>query len=206
MFIGPWDSGGPWNPQGISGVEGFLSRVWSFVVDGPVANAPEDDGEADLEMRRILHKTTKRITEDMERFRFNTMLAAFMECINAITRLRPKISRSAYGHASNRLARLLAPSAPHLAEELWHRVGHTDSVHLQAWPPYDPALVLDEQVTLVVQVNGKVRDKIEVPADISEDEAKRLAVESPRVQAFLDGATVRQVIHVPGKLVNIVAR
>ena len=100
---------------------------------------------------------------------------------------------------------LLAPAAPHIAEELWHRLGHQESVHLQPWPEYDEALTVDARITLIVQVNGKVRDKIDVPAEVSEEEARRLATESPRVQPHLDGASVRQVVYVPGRLVNIVA-
>jgi leucyl-tRNA synthetase len=205
MFIGPWDSGGPWNPQGISGVESFLNRVWGLVLDGAGPNAPQAGGAADEQVLRWVHKTTKRVTEDMERFRFNTMLAALMEATNALMKLRGEASRRVWREASQRIVLLLAPAAPHMAEELWHRLGHRDSVHLQSWPTYDEALVMEQQITLVVQVNGKVRDKIEVPADISSDDAQRLAVESPRVRAHLDGATVRQVVYVPGRLVNIVA-
>jgi leucyl-tRNA synthetase len=205
MFIGPWDSGGPWNPQGISGVESFLNRVWGLVLDGAGPNAPQAGGAADEQVLRWVHKTTKRVTEDMERFRFNTMLAALMEATNALMKLRGEASRRVWREASQRIVLLLAPAAPHMAEELWHRLGHRDSVHLQSWPTYDEALVMEQQITLVVQVNGKVRDKIEVPADISSDDAQRLAVASPRVRAHLDGATVRQVVYVPGRLVNIVA-
>jgi leucyl-tRNA synthetase len=206
MFIGPWDSGGPWNPQGISGVEGFLNRLWTLVLDGAGDSAPAADGPGDVEALRLVHKTTRRVTEDVERFKFNTMLAALMEAANGLVRLRGRVSRAVWREVSQRLVLLLAPAAPHITEEMWHRLGHQDSVHLQAWPDYDEALTVDARITLVVQVNGKVRDKIEVPADVSEEDARRLAIESPRVQAHLDGATVRQVIYVPGRLVNIVAR
>jgi leucyl-tRNA synthetase len=205
MFIGPWDSGGPWNPQGISGVDGFLRRLWDLVLDGAGANAPATRGKDDEQVLRLIHKTTKRVTDDLDRFSFNTMLAAMMEATNGLRRLRGNVSAAMWRTASERLVLLLAPSAPHLAEELWHRLGHTDSVHLQAWPEYDPNLTVDQTVTLIVQVNGKIRDKVEVPSDIAEEDARRLAVESPRVQAHLDGASVRQVIYVPGRLVNIVA-
>jgi leucyl-tRNA synthetase len=205
MFIGPWDSGGPWNPQGITGVESFLHRVWALVLDGAGPNAPATEGPADGRVLRLMHRTTKRVTEDLERFKFNTMLAALMEMTNALGRLRGQVSRRMWQQVGDHLVLLVAPSAPHLAEELWHRLGHTESVHLQTWPTYDDGLTADERVTLVVQVNGKVRDKIEVAVDVSEEEARRVATESPRVQAHLDGATVRQIIYVPGRLVNIVA-
>jgi leucyl-tRNA synthetase len=205
MFIGPWDSGGPWSPQGISGVESFLNRLWGIVLDGPGESAPADAGSADDEALRLIHKTTKRVTDDIERFRFNTMLAALMEATNGLLRLRGRVSRRVWREASERLTLMVAPSAPHLGEELWHRIGHEASVHLQSWPDFDEEMTVDRQITLVLQVNGKVRDRIDVPADISEEEARRLAAENPKVQAHLDGGTVRQVVYVPGRLVNIVA-
>jgi leucyl-tRNA synthetase len=206
MFIGPWDSGGPWNAQGISGVDGFLRRLWALVLDGPGDEAPSDHGPADEETLHLAHRVTKRVTDDLDRFRYNTMLASMMEATNALARLRGKVSQRAWRETSERLVLLIAPSAPHLAEELWHRLGHDESVHLQRWPDYDAELITERQVTLVIQVNGKVRDRIEVPADISEDEAHRLASQSPRVQAHIDEATVQQVVYVPGKLVNLVVR
>jgi leucyl-tRNA synthetase len=205
MFIGPWDSGGPWNAQGISGVESFLNRLWGIVVDGPGDSAPADGGPADEEALRLIHKTTKRVTDDLERFRYNTMLAALMEATNDLIRLRGRVSQRVWREASERLSLLVAPGAPHLGEELWHRLGHDESIHLQSWPDYDVELIVDQQITLIIQVNGKVRDRIDVPADISEEEARRLASESPKVQQHLDGGTVRQVVYVPGRLVNIVA-
>jgi len=205
MFIGPWDSGGPWNAQGISGVESFLNRLWGIAVDGPGPNAPADGGPADEEAVRLIHKTIKRVTDDIERFRYNTMLAALMEATNGLIRLRSGVSQRVWRAASEHLTLLISPSAPHLAEELWRRLDHEQSVHLQSWPEYDEELIVDRQITLVIQVNGKVRDRIDVPADISEEEARRLASESPKVQQHLDGSTVRQIVYVPGRLVNIVA-
>jgi leucyl-tRNA synthetase len=205
MFIGPWDQGGPWNPQGISGVEKFLRNAWTLVLDGAGDSAPAKEGPSDDELRRLIHRTIKRVTDDLDRFKFNTALSALMEMTNGLRDLRGKASRKVWQEASETLTLLLAPSAPHLAEELWHRLGHDSSVHLESWPEYDPALTVERLITLVVQVNGKVRDKIEAPADIAEDDAKQLALGSPRVQQQLNGAGVRQVIYVPGRLVNIVA-
>jgi leucyl-tRNA synthetase len=204
MFIGPWDSGGPWNPQGITGVDSFLNRVWGLVLDGAGEAAPQH-GPSDQEAIRLVHKATKRVTDDMERFKYNTMLAALMETCNALSRLRGKVSATVWHDVSERLVLLLAPSAPHLTEELWHRLGHEDSVHLQDWPSFEESLTVDPRVTLIAQVNGKVRDKIEVPADVTEEDARRLAMESPRVQPHLGGLQVRHVVYVPGRLVNIVA-
>jgi len=204
MFIGPWDSGGPWNPQGMSGIENFLRRVWTLVVDGAGASAPARNGPKDEEAIRLMHKTIKRVTDDLDRFKFNTALSALMEASNNLGPLRGAVSRLTWQEASETMALLLAPSAPHVAEELWHRLGHDTSVHLQPWPEYDPARIVETQITLIIQVNGKVRDKIETPADIPEEEAKQLALASPRVTPHLDGKTPRQVIYVPGRLVNIV--
>ncbi|MSQ24629.1 MAG: leucine--tRNA ligase [Chloroflexi bacterium] len=204
MFIGPYDGGGPWNPQGISGIEGFLHRLWNLVLDGPDPNAPQTSGPADDRVLRLLHKTTQRVTDDMERFRFNTMLAALMELINALLPQRAKVSKQLWRDASERMVLLIAPSAPHMAEELWHRLGHTESVHLESWPGFDPSLVTDSQVTVVLQVNGKVRDKIEVAADLGQEQVQELALASAKVQAYLDHSPIRQVIYVPGRLVNIV--
>jgi leucyl-tRNA synthetase len=207
MFIGPWDSGGPWDPNGISGVQSFLHRLWGLVLDGPGPNAPADRGPADGQALRIVHKATKAVTERIERFQFNTMLAALMESSRALLGLRGQVSRRVWQEVSERFVLLLAPAAPHITEELWHRLGHTDSVHVQPWPTYDEALTVDERVTLVLQVNGKVRDKLEVAADITEAEAKRLALESPRVVASVDGTTIRDVIYIEkAHLVNVVAR
>ncbi len=206
MFIGPWDSGGPWNPQGISGIDGFLHRVWALATEGPGDSAPARDGPADDEARRLIHKTIKRVTDDFDRFKFNTALAALMEATNGLSRMRGRVAGRAWNDAISSLVLLLAPCAPHIAEELWHRLGHSESVHRQNWPEYDPSLTAERTITLIVQVNGKVRDKIEAPADISQADAQHLATESPRVRAHLDGATVRQVIYVPGRLINIVAR
>ncbi|HEY3115466.1 MAG TPA: class I tRNA ligase family protein, partial [Chloroflexota bacterium] len=198
----PWNAGGPWNPQGIAGIERFLSSTWSIVLDGSAR--ADGNGPADDEIERLLHKTTRRVTEDLERFRFNTHLAALMELVNALIRLRSQISATRWQEASQRLTLMLAPSAPHMAEELWHRLGHSDSVHLQDWPSYDEELTVDPQVMLIVQVNGKVRDRIEAPVGVEEEEAKRLALASSKVQPFVENATIRQVIYVPGRLVNLV--
>jgi leucyl-tRNA synthetase len=201
MFIGPWSAGGPWNPQGISGIERFLSGVWAVASE---AQKEPGTGSADEEVLRLLHKTIKRVTEDLERFRFNTHLSALMELVNALGRLRPNLSAARWREASEGLTLMLAPSSPHMAEELWHRLGHTDSVHLQDWPSFDEALTVDRQTTLIVQVNGKLRDRIDVPADLGEEEARKLAMASPKVQPLVDGTSIRQVIYVPGRLVNLV--
>jgi leucyl-tRNA synthetase len=167
------------------------------------------DTEADLEaeqtLRRTMHKAIRRVTEDIEAFKFNTAVAAMMEFSNSLrAHLEQKGPSSAFQEATNTLIRLLAPFAPHIAEELWARRGGELSVHRQPWPVYEPALTVDETITLAIQVNGKVRDRVAVPAGISEEEVRQRALESEQVGHYLDGKVPKQVIVVPGRLVNVV--
>ncbi len=205
MFIGPWDAGGPWNPQGIEGIHRFLHRVWHLVVDAAPAGA---HGEADASVRRTIHQTLKRVTEDLEGFRFNTALAALMECTNALYRVREAGAAATVGWtpALGTLILMLAPFAPHLAEELWERQGGPYSVHQQTWPTWDPEAVREDTVTLVLQVNGRVRDRVQVPAGLDEARLKETALASEKVRRFIDGMQVQDVIVVRGKLVNVVVR
>jgi leucyl-tRNA synthetase len=205
MFIGPWDSGGPWSASGISGVHKFLNRVWNLVLQGPPSRgAGETTAQADRDLTRTMHKYVKAITDDMEKFRFNTMLAKMMEYVNALTPARDSVSAKVWNEAAEKLVLMLAPSAPHMMEELWHRLGHKQSVHLQEWPKWDEALTVEAVVTLVVQVNGKVRDKLEIAPGASKEDVRRLALGSARVLPYLDGKQVRDVIYVPNRLVNVV--
>jgi leucyl-tRNA synthetase len=206
MFMGPWEHGGEWDDSGIFGIHRWLNRVWGLVLSA----APSDgaDPEAAHQLRHVTHKTIRRVTEDIERFRFNTMLAALMECSNFLTKAREsgQVDANAWPEAVETLLLLMAPSAPHFAEELWARLGKPYSIHQQPWPKWDEELAKEEEVTLVVQVNGKVRERIQVPADIAEERAKELALASERVQAHIAGKQVERIIYVPGKLVNVVVR
>ena len=210
MFIGPWDEGGPWNSQGIEGIARFLNRVWSLVLDEPRPPATDgyDPEAAERSLLRIMHQTIRKVSGDLETFKFNTMLAALMEYNNYLIKAKttPIIYTAVWKEAIETLVLLLAPSAPHLAEELWHRLGHTDSVHLQPWPQWNETLAAEEMITVVVQINGKVRDKFEAPADIEEQAAIQQALTSPRVARFLDGKEIVKAIYVTGKLVNIVVK
>jgi|FLYL01.1.fsa_nt_gi leucyl-tRNA synthetase len=203
MFIGPWDEGGPFRLDGISGVERWLNRVWNAVLAAPQTAA---DAASAAALRRLTHKTIQRVTEDMEGFRWNTAIAALMEMTNGLTAAREAgpVDADAWREATRALVLMLAPLAPHIAEELWERMGLPYSVHQQAWPAWDPALAREDQITLVVQVDGKLRDRITVPADIDEAGAREAALASEAVQRRLAGKTPRRVIYVPGKLVNIV--
>ncbi len=206
MFIGPWDEGGPFGIEGITGLWRWLNRLWGLVLSEPTFGAAPADAVRHL--RRLTPQTIRKASEDMERFRFNTLLAALMELTNGLIRHRDAgpVDRDAWDEAIQSLLLMLAPLAPHISEELWARTGRPYSVHTQPWPAWDPELAREEEITLVVQVNGKLRDRIQAPADIDEGRAKELALASPRVQKFTDQKQVAKVIYVPGKLVNVVVR
>ncbi len=206
MFIGPWDQGGEWFDTGISGVSRWLNRVWNLVLDE--YRPDETDANAERELARLTHQTIRRVTGDMDRLRFNTMLAALMEMTNELARIREAatVSKAAWDESVASLVLMLAPTAPHLAEELWQRMGRPYSIHTQRWPAWEEALAKEEEITLVVQVNGKVRDRINVPASISEDEAKAKAMASPKVKPYLDAGKLASAIYVPGRLVNLVVK
>ncbi len=210
MFIGPWNEGGPWNPRGIEGTARFLSRVWALITEPAKlgdTRAPEALSPRDLEY--WTHHTIRRVTEDIEGFRFNTAIAALMEYTNFLQRAKGTtlIGSPLWGEALRTLALLLAPLCPHIAEELWvEHLGQPYSVRTQAWPVFDPRKAAAEMVTLVLQVNGRVRDRVEVESGITDAQAKEIALANARVRQHLDGRTVANVIVVPGRLVNVVVR
>jgi len=207
MFLGPWDQGGDWSDKGIQGIYRFLNRVWTMALDTKDAVAAEGTNPADeREVRRLTHQTIRRATEDVERFRFNTMLAALMEFTNGLGRFvgTDVVGTPAWKEAMRSLLLLLAPSAPHLSEELWSRLGWPYSIHQQAWPGWDESLLAVAESVVVVQVNGKVRDKLTVPVGVSKGEIQKLALGSDRIRRFVDGAPIANVVYVPGKLLNIV--
>jgi len=202
MFMGPLEKGAPWSDESIPGLHRFLQRAWR-VVSGEAEDSGEGgplaSGEGTLEQRRLLHRTIRDVTEDVEALRFNTAISKLMVFVRDVTREAP-LSRL----AADAFVRLLCPFAPHLAEELWRVLGHDASVCLAAWPEADPALLERERVKLVVQVNGKRRDEIEVPADASEEAIRRLVLASEKVQRHLGGREPRKLIVVPGRLVSVV--
>jgi leucyl-tRNA synthetase len=204
MFIGPWELGGEWNDRGIVGISRWLNRVWGLVTTDYASHVV--DAEAEKEFLHLTHKTIKEVTADLEKFRFNTMLSSLMEFSNYLSKVKESsvVSGALWREAISYFLLLLAPTAPHLAEELWNRTGHPYSIHNQLWPEYDEELVKEEEITLVIQVNGKLRDKVLVPASISEVEAKELALGRERVKAYIDGKKLAKVIYVPRRVVNIV--
>ncbi len=202
MFLGPWEAGGDWDDSGISGQWRWLNRVWNLALE-PVDSGAE---HADA-IRRATHRMIGKVSDDIARFRFNTMIAAMMECTNELQAIREQgtVDAAAWREAIDALLLCLAPSAPHITEELWQQTGHSGSIHEQRWPEFDESLARAETVTVVVQVNGKLRDKLDLPLGASQQDAEAAARESERVAAQIAGRTLRRVVWVPDKLLNFVA-
>ncbi len=205
MFGYRWDQGGPWNHDGLSGAARWLRRVWAVVTN------PGEAGMADeatlTALRRKLHQTVAAVTRDLESYEFNTTIASLMELMNEMYKARDAgaVGSPAWDEAIDIYLRMLAPIAPHMAEELWTaRLGKPYSVHTQAWPAVDEQAAAEEMITLVVQINGKLRDRILVQSGISDEDARRTALASESIQQHLGGAEPRKVVVVPGRLVNIV--
>jgi leucyl-tRNA synthetase len=208
MFIGPFDAGGSFKAENLEGIWRFLNRFWSLINETWIDHPTPAESKESQAIERLHHKTIKRVTDDLSHFRFNTALAAMMECNNALIKQQhAEVARSAaYQRALETMMQLLAPFAPHITEELWHQTGHTGSIHTTTWPTFDEALTQDVTFTLVVQVNGKVRERIEVPADITETSVRELVVGNEKVATWIGDSIIQKVIYIPGRLVNIVAR
>ncbi|WP_276356318.1 leucine--tRNA ligase [Cohnella caldifontis] len=201
MFMGPLEATKPWSTNGVEGVHRFLARVWRLFVDeGGGLNAKIQDVPGDDAFRRTWHKTIKKLTEDYEGLRFNTAISQLMIFVNEAYKA-DTLPKQAMEH----FVQMLSPIAPHISEELWERLGHQDSVTYAAWPEYDPALTVDAEVEIAVQVNGKIVDRVNVPSDLDEAGLQDTALSLEKVKAQIEGKTVRKVIAVKGKLVNIVA-
>lgn len=206
MFIGPWELGGEWSDSGLVGISRWLNRTWGLIETGYTSEVVER--AAEKELLHVIHKTIKKVSEDLEKFRFNTMLASLMEFTNYLLKIQKlgHVSVLLWQEAITYLLLLLAPTAPHLAEELWARTGHSYSIHSQSWPNWDEELVKEERVTLVIEVNGKLRDRLLVPVSITEAEAKELALGQEKIMAHTNGKEIHRIIYVPGRVVNIVVK
>jgi leucyl-tRNA synthetase len=212
LFIGPYDQAVAWNPNGIDGTKRFLNRVWALVQDHlavkPVAGQAETGtGEAlETAVAVTIHKTIRKATVDIESFSFNTAIAAMMEAVNELYKLKTKLPLGSTAWQPNLklLVQILAPFAPHIAEELWQQLDGEGSVHIASWPAFNPQLVTDEVITIVIQVNGKLRAQIEVAADTPEAEIKAAAHE--QIVRHTEDKQIAKTIYVPGKLVNFVVR
>jgi leucyl-tRNA synthetase len=207
MFIGPWDQGGDWSDSGIRGIARWLNRLWDLIQRDPETLASiEADPEAEKALIHASHSTTKRAIQDLEQFKFNTAISGLMEFSNELSRLWDAggASPDSWRDATDRMLRLLSPMAPHIAEELWERTGRDFSVHEQSLPEWDEALTTADLVTIVVQINGKVRAKLELPAGSSEDEVATAAMADRNIQAHIEGKQIGKQIYVPGRLLNLV--
>ncbi|MBK7895150.1 MAG: leucine--tRNA ligase [Anaerolineaceae bacterium] len=207
VFLGPFDADVTWDEGGIRGMTRFVERFWNLAVEKSDAKGQRGKAEeVEAAFVRTRHKIVKRITQEMADFRFNTAVAGLMEYLNSLYDCRDEtIGQDAWREALGTMARLLAPIAPFIAEEVWRTVlGNPESVHRQTWPGYDEALTQDDAITIVVQVNGKVRDRVTVAAVATVEFVKETAVAQPNVQAHINGQPIRKIIVVPQKLVNIV--
>jgi leucyl-tRNA synthetase len=204
MFFARWEQGGPWNYDGIKGPQRLLYDVWDVATRD--YQPKKVDQSADRTLHRKTHQTIRKVTEDMESFSFNTAVAAIMEFRNAITDAQKtaNVATETWDEAVNNLLLLLAPISPHITEELWEQRGRPYSIHRQPWPQWDAEAVKEDTIELVVQVNGRVRDKLEVPVGTNDEALKQLALASEKAQIWMEGKEPRKVIVVRGRLVNIV--
>jgi leucyl-tRNA synthetase len=204
MFFARWELGAPWSYSGIDGTNRWLRRTWAAIVEP--GETKDVDPELVKSLRRKLHQTVAKVSHDFENFEFNTIISALMELMNEMVKAKAAglWNIPAWNEAVDIYLRLLAPVAPHISEELWTRLGKPYSVHTQSWPEYDEEAAKEEEIPLIVQINGKVRDRIMVAAEISKEDAEKAALGSETVQKFLEGKTPKKVIVVPGRLVNIV--
>lgn len=216
LFIGPWNQQANWSTEGLGGCYRFLQRVWTLAQE-VLENYGHDNEHAktqDHELQRVMHKTVKRVTEELEGMGFNTAIAALMETTNDLYKLRASVPMRVHGEtwhwAMKTMSQLLAPFAPHMAEELWQLYNHADedelvaSVHVSEWPRWDEGLLIEQTMTIVVQVNGKVRASLSIPADSDQPAVEAAALANDRIQEFLANKKPARIIYVPGRLLNIV--
>ena len=217
LFAAPPEKDLEWSDEGVEGSYRFINRVWRLVMeyidlikDTPVS-VSKDLGPKERELRRVVHSSVRKVTEDVaNRFSFNTAISAIMEMVNGMYQYKDMpVAKQELGvvrECVELLLLVLAPFTPHVVEELWHQLGYSESIHSQPWPQYDEAATKAEEITIVVQVNGKVRDRIVVPAGSDAETVKEMVFARPRVQEYVDNRTIVNTIVVPGRLVNIVVR
>jgi leucyl-tRNA synthetase len=216
LFAAPPEKDLDWSDQGVEGSFRFLNRVWRLVHDqhdrlqkaNPVSPGAPLEGDS-LSLRQKAHKTIRKVTEDIDRFHFNTAISAIMELVNEIYGSKVKdqteeLPVSIMAEAIETVALLLSPFVPHFAEELWETLGKKESILTRPWPDYDPQAVLEDEVLIVVQVNGKLRDRVIVPTSYGENQVKEAALKTAKIRSLVEGREIRKVILVPKKLVNIV--
>jgi len=200
LFLGPINENSQWSSRGIAGVYRFLNRAWTLTQEYIEAEKSDDEN---TELTALMHRTTKKVTTDIHRLSFNTAIATLMEYVNELYKLKTNGFSAEWKQPIETLVQLVAVFAPHMAAELWQQLGNGDQLDIADWPVWDEAQTLAEKITIVVQVNGKLRAKLEVHKSIHEDDAKSLALTDENVQKYVDGEP-KKVIYIPGKLVNIV--
>ncbi|MCV9888925.1 leucine--tRNA ligase [Metabacillus halosaccharovorans] len=200
MFMGPLEASIAWSTTGLDGARRFLDRVWRLIIEDNGEVSPKIVDESSDTLERVYHQTVKKVTEDLEGLRFNTAISQLMVFINEAYKATVLPKEYVEG-----FVKLLSPIAPHLAEELWSKLGHDTTISYEAWPAFDEAKLVENEVEIVVQVNGKVRAKLLVAKDVTKDQLEQIALEDDRVKDQIEGKTIRKIIAVPGKLVNIVA-
>ena len=203
LFVGPIDENSSWSTNGLAGVHRFLNRVWTITQEYLDADKTPSL-ESDATLQKIQHKTIKKVTEDYHKLSFNTAIAALMEYTNELYKLKLDGFSESWQEALSSLVQLIAPAAPHMAAELWQQLGHGESLDTVTWPVWDETFITSDTMTIIVQVNGKLRAKLEVAVDMAEEEVKQAALQNDNVVKFMNGTTARNVIYVPRKLVNIV--
>jgi leucyl-tRNA synthetase len=200
MFMGPLEASIAWSTTGLDGARRFLDRIWRLFIEDNGELSPKVVDETSETLERVYHQTVKKVTEDLEGLRFNTAISQLMVFINEAYKATVLPREYVEG-----FVKLVSPIAPHLAEELWSKLGHSTTITYVSWPAFDEAKLVENEVEIVVQVNGKVRAKLLVAKDVTKDQLEKIALEDDRVKEHVEGNTIRKVIAVPGKLVNIVA-
>ncbi len=202
MFMGPLESVKPWRTEGVDGVHRFLTRSWKMIIgtDGELAEEITD-APMSRDQLRVLHQTIKKVTEDINSLDFNTAISQLMVFVNEFGKAEQRNRE-----AMETFVLLLSPFAPHIGEELWHRLGHTDSLAWEQWPVYCEEYLKEEQVEIALQVNGKPRTRVTVPADADQEHLKEIAQGNDRIQELTAGKEIKKIVAVPGKLVNVVAK
>jgi leucyl-tRNA synthetase len=216
LFASPPERDLEWSDQGVEGSFRFLNRVWRVVSENHpwireakfYAGSPPLDQDLKM-LRQKIHKTIKKVGEDIERFHFNTAISAIMELVNALYQSKPKEQgdsreRAVFREAVEAATLLLSPFVPHIAEELWEALGHGESIIKTPWPDYDREAVVEEEFLVVIQVNGKVRDRVIVPASMGDEEIKGVALEREKIRRFVQDKAIQRIVLVPKKLINIV--
>ena len=210
LFIGPWNQSAAWSVEGLGGTFRFLQRTWALVQEF-LETSPQAGGhnaELETQITRVVSRTIKKVSQDLGTLSLNTAIAALMECVNELYKLKSDhnfgLAHKTWHQSLSNLIQLLAPFAPHITEEMWQDLGHDGSVHISRWPTWDEELLKEDLLTIAVQVNGKLRGELLLPADVSEAEAIEAAQKDERVAKNLEGKKIKKSIYVPGRLVNLV--